>query len=493
MLSPAADPHKQPAVVLAYSRPDGRNRCPAMRMTVPALAAVCAALALGGCSVPGQRQTADDAVRQSVREVGGLHAKWRRSSADDARLRAEIAPLLADGVSVQDSVAIALLANPDLQIAFERLEISRSDLVAASTASNPALIIGTREPGGHLAPFYPQQTVSIGLLQNVLSLISLPAKRRVAKADLVRAQLDLADRIVALAAQVNVAYLEYVSARRVLDLRERSTAAATTAVDIITVNVANGRGNAPGDLVVERNALFSNQSQLRRAQLDVVTTRERLGQLMGLAGVVDDWQATDDLLPLPDSDPDLQGLEERALRQRLDLRAAREAVAVRIETLRTQRRYAWLGALELGLFREGQSSQIRFTGPNAVVELPLFDRRQAQLLSSDAQLRTALRQTESLALQARTDLRTHAEQMQATRTLYSNYRDQLLPRQQWLLSQMRSADPADLGRLRLRLSSLAAEEEAIGYLRDYWRARSALARAAGDWSGLLGWSRPQSP
>ena len=35
MLSPAADPHKQPAVVLAYSRPDGRYRCPAMRMTVP--------------------------------------------------------------------------------------------------------------------------------------------------------------------------------------------------------------------------------------------------------------------------------------------------------------------------------------------------------------------------------------------------------------------------------------------------------------------------
>jgi cobalt-zinc-cadmium efflux system outer membrane protein len=457
------------------------------------LAGAVLAVGLAGCSTPGPREASDAAVGQALRETAGVRAKWRRSSVEDARLKSEIAPLLADGLSVADSVAIALLANPELQLAFERLEVSRADLVAASTLPNPVLIMGSREPGGHLAPFYPQQTVSIGLLENVLGLLSVPAKRRVAQADLKRAQLDLADRIVAHAAQVSLAYLEYVAARKVLELRERSTAAATTAVDIITVNVANGRVNSPGDLVVERNALFSNQSQLRRAQLQVATTRERLGQLMGIAGISDDWEATDQLQALPAADPDIEGLEERAFAQRLDMRAAREAVATRLETLRTQRRFSWLGAFEFGLFREGQSSQIRFTGPNAVLELPLFDRRQSQLLSSDSQLRSALRQTELLAQQARNELRTHAAEMQATRTLYLNYRDQLVPRQQWLLSQMRSADPSDLGRLRLRLSSIAAEEEATGYLRDYWRARGALARAAGDWSGVLGWSAPKSP
>ena len=34
---------------------------------------------------------------------------------------------------------------------------------------------------------------------------------------------------------------------------------------------------------------------------------------------------------------------------------------------------------------------------------------------------------------------------------------------------------AYIDRLHLRLSSLGAEEEAVGYLRDYWRARAALA------------------
>ena len=50
-----------------------------------------------------------------------------------------------------------------------------------------------------------------------------------------------------------------------------------------------------------------------------------------------------------------------------------------------------------------------------------------------------------------------------------------------------TSDPGDLGRLHLRISNLAAEEQALGYLRDYWRARAALARAAGDWQGLVAW------
>jgi hypothetical protein len=67
-------------------------------------------------------------------------------------------------------------------------------------------------------------------------------------------------------------------------------------------------------------------------------------------------------------------------------------------------------------------------------------------------------------------------------------RDEVLPRQQWLLTYgFVTSDPGDLGRLHLRISNLAAEEQGLGYLRDYWRARAALARAAGDWQGLAVW------
>ncbi len=455
-----------------------------------ALVSVLAGCLLAGCATPSSRENVA-AVAAQVAVQTPAAFKWRRSAADDARVQADIAPLVDGGITGPEAIAIAFLASPDLQLQLERVEVSRAELVAAATLPNPALIVGSRAPGGNLAAFYAERTVNVGVLQNVLALLSGPSRRRIARSELLRARLDVADQIVALAAGVNEAYLEYVAARQIVSVRERSAAAATAALDTVIVNVANHKLNTPADLVLERNAVFGIQSALDRAKLDVASTRARLAQVMGLAGLRDDWQVTEVLPPLPAADPANDELEAQALRQRLDLRAAREAVATRLEALRTQQRFRWLGGLELGLFREGNSSAIHFTGPNAVVELPLFDQRQSQLLLADAQLRGALRTTESLVLAARTQLRTHQAELTATRSLVERYRDEVLPRQQWLLTYgFVTSDPGDLGRLHLRISNLAAEEQALGYLRDYWRARAALARAAGDWLGLVAWPAP---
>jgi len=120
--------------------------------------------------------------------------------------------------------------------------------------------------------------------------------------------------------------------------------------------------------------------------------------------------------------------------------------------------------------------------------LPVFDQRQSQLLAADSELRSAQRRLEALVLVVRTDLRTHGAEVAATRALNEQYRDQVLPNLRQIQAQLDGA--ADQGtsvdRMHQRLSALASEEEAVGFLRDYWRARSALARAAGDWGGLGG-------
>ena len=450
------------------------------------IAPVLAAL-LAGCATPSSRENVA-AVAANVARQTPAPFKWRRTAADDAKVLEEIKPLLDRGITGPEAIAVAFLASPSLQLQLERVEISRADLVAAATLPNPVLIMGSRTPGGNLSAFYANRTVNIGVLQNVMALLSGPARRQIARGDLLRARLDVADQIVALAAEVNQAYLDHVAALQIMAVRERSAAAAVSALDKVVVNVANRKGNTPSDLVLERNAVFNIQSSLDKAKLEVATTRARLAQAMGIAGLRDDWQVVGGLAPLPKSDPAPDELENNALQQRLDLRAAREAIAVRLEFLRTQRAFRWLGGLELGMFREGNSSAIHFSGPNAVVELPLFDQRQSQLLQSDAQLRVALRTTESLVLTARTQLRTHLAEVAATRSLVERYRNEVLPQQQWLMSHgFVTGDPGELGRLHLRVSNLAAEDQSLGHLRDYWRARSALARAAGDWQGMVGW------
>jgi cobalt-zinc-cadmium efflux system outer membrane protein len=189
---------------------------------------------------------------------------------------------------------------------------------------------------------------------------------------------------------------------------------------------------------------------------------------------------------MPDADP-TQTVLESALEQRLDIRAAKAAISTRLRQLATTRRYRWLGSLELGVFRESVSGGTSFTGPNALVELPVFDQRQAQLLEADAQLRGAVRSLEALRLAARTELRTHAAELRTTRGLIEQYRGQLLPEQRRV--ERRLLEARAEGRLetqRFRVSTFAAEEESVALLRDYWRARSALARSAGDWANVLG-------
>jgi len=158
---------------------------------------------------------------------------------------------------------------------------------------------------------------------------------------------------------------------------------------------------------------------------------------------------------------------------------------VRLRGLSMQRRFRWLGTLELGVFRESAAAGMSFTGPNAVVELPIFDQHQAQLLEADAEYRSARRSVEQLTQLALADLRTHAAEVSATRALVEKYRDAVLPNQQQLASQLGSSgEAAVLDRLRLQQAILATDEQALGLLRDYWRARGALARAAGDWASL---------
>ncbi len=460
---------------------------PPPRTVGSAVAAALLCTLLVACTTPSSRETVASTA-QLVAEQSGTAFQWRHTAVADAEALRSIDPLLAGGITAQKAIAIACLASPEVQLALERLEISRSELVAASTPPNPLLVAGARESGGSLAAFYPGRTVSVGVLQNVLGLLNLPSRRRIAQRELSRMRLETADRIIGLAAEVNQAYLEYVAAQRVLVLREHAVAAARVAHDTMVVGVANGKGYTTLDLALERNAVFAAESGVIRARLDANTLRAKLAQLMGIAGLRDSWQTSEELKPLPPAELDLTQLEARALERRLDMRAAREAVLARLKSLSTQRNFRWLGGLELGAFRESTSGGTTFTGPNGMVELPVFDQRQSQLLAADSELRSAQRRLEALVLVVRTDLRTHGAEVAATRALNEQYRDQVLPNLRQIQAQLDGA--ADQGtsvdRMHQRLSALASEEEAVGFLRDYWRARSALARAAGDWGGLGG-------
>jgi cobalt-zinc-cadmium efflux system outer membrane protein len=438
-----------------------------------------------GCVAPSSRDNVDAAARLVANQVPAP-LEWRRNPEADAAARQRAEALLTDGVTLQEAVAIAFLASPELQLALEQLEVSRSDLVAAVTPPNPVLVVGERKPGGDLASFYPERSVSFGVLQNVIALLNIPDRVAVARHELTRVRYETADRATRHAAAVAQAWIEYRAALLVAAVRERSEAVVQLAYDDLVVRAAND-GSLLSSLELQRSALLNTQAKTIRAVLAAQTARAQLEEQMGISGWRDDWRLADEgLPPLPSADPDPAALERTAIEQRYSLVAATEEVDSRLRVLATQRRFRWLNQLELGLFRDKAIGGTAFTGPNAVVELPLFDQRQATLLEADSQLRSALRRLEAAQLAVRGEIRLHAAEQAAARRLVEQIEKEIQPGQRQRLAEAGPGDPRETQRLALRIASLDTDEEHFTLLRDYWRARLALALAAGDWRGVSG-------
>jgi cobalt-zinc-cadmium efflux system outer membrane protein len=447
-----------------------------------------AALLLGGCALPSSRENSA-AMTGLVAKQTTAQLPWRRDAAADAKARSEVDILLADGLTLDEAVSAAFLLNPDLQVYFEQLEVSRSQYVAAATPPNPVAIVGIREPGGSLSAFYPGRNVTVGVLQNVINVLNLPDRRRIARRDLERARAEAAGRVTQLGARVAQAWLEYNAALRIEELRGRSQAIVQTALDNLAAAHARNSDVAPAvaatrasQLAQQRASLFRYRNLVLRAGVETATAREKLALLLGVNGWRDTWRIAGELPALPSADFDTRALEEAGVEKRLDVMAAARAVDTRLAILAMQRRFRWLNQLDLGVFRDKAIGGTAFSGPNAVVEIPLFDQRQAQLLAADAELRSALRNLESTRGAARADIRTHEQEMRLTRALLESYDGSIIPNQQAMAVALgTSGSPDEPERLGLRLTMLTTQEEQAGLLRDYWRARSALALSLGDW------------
>lgn len=449
-------------------------------------AALATCLAITGCTLPGSKENVE-AAAQLVATQTPVPIDWRRGPEADAQARAAIESMLEGGITLPEAVSIAFLGNPELQVTFEELEVARAELVKAATIPNPVAFLGVRMSGGAFAAYYPGEATSIGVMMNVMSLLTTSFRQDIATQNLERQRYVAADQVTSLGARVTEAWLNYAAAQHIQALRESSVAAARATLDRIIVQAANGQRFSEADVAVERNGLFSIETTAIRAALDTASARAKLGELLALAGWRDDWQIRAELPGLPPDDPDVAALEAGALQHHFDILAAGKVVDVRLRQLALTRRFRWLNTLDVGMFHDRAVGGTSFTGPSAVIEVPVFDQRQAELLAGDAQLRAAMRRLELAQLSVRTQVRTHAQEMRATRQLLEQYDRLIVPNQQQIAAQAAAAGgPGQPDSLRFRLESLSVQETRAGLLRDYWRARSALAVAAGDWSGQSG-------
>src|SRR4051812_31461386 len=95
-----------------------------------------ALLAAGGCAtVPKDSGFGD--VKRDVEGRTGVKVRWDRGSAPDHEVTEAVRAMLADGLTADEAVQVALLNNRRLQATYEGLGVAQAEVVQAGLLHNP--------------------------------------------------------------------------------------------------------------------------------------------------------------------------------------------------------------------------------------------------------------------------------------------------------------------------------------------------------------------
>lgn len=443
--------------------------------------ALCLALFAPGCATTRPAETRDE-VGDILARRGG--PKDVISSEQDEKSRAEIEDrveaLLRDPLTVDRAVQVAVLNNRDLRITLEDLGVAQADLVQAGLLENPTLgleLVGSTKGNGLGGGF--------SISQSLLSAFLIPAKRRLAKAQLRQTVVVVADATLGLVRDVKVGYAELRRAVDSAELARVMTQTAEVANDLATIQ--HEAGNI-ADLDRELFAANLDHARLRLAehQLEVVHARENLNVLLGLWGQQLSWSLAN-VQDTPRVDESaLVDLEALGIEQRLDVSAARAQVDSMMHALKLRRRGV-VPHVEAGLVGRNEvgsdAGHEWVLGPELSLEIPIFDPGHADFARLQAYLRGAQHQLEQTAVMARAEIRTRRmELVTATRKL-EYLRGTALPRRQTVGARAAQRYNAMLlsayDLLELRAEQAEVQEEFIEARRDVQVALAELERAVG--------------
>jgi len=437
------------------------------------------ALVATGCVSTNPRPSFE-AVSTTVRQRTQLQAAWSRSAEERAAALAEVRALLAAPLTAESAAQVALFNNPGLQAELAVLGIAQADLAQASRLSNPSIDGFWRRPTGDGTGTNREG----GLLFNLLDDLLVPARKRIATAELERTKLEVGSALLDTVAATREAFYRYLGSEQLLNRLGK-----ILEIDRVAAEFARAlyeAGNL-GELEL-RNAeamLAQTTVDLGQTRLAVQKGREALNRWMGLWGADTSWTAGDRLPELPAELPELTGLERRAVAERLDIAAGRWAVNAVGKALALKKGTRFFPAgIEIGVSTERDLDGTRVTGPALALELPIFDTGKASIARLEAEYERTQRQLEELAIRVRSEVREARAELAASTEIAAYTRDVLLPQRVRILElTLLHYDAMLKGAFDVLLakqSEIAVERAYIGAWRDAWIARVHLDRAVGS-------------
>ena len=437
------------------------------------LIAAAALALLSGCTSLSPEGGLQDVRALVAGKTAGVEAALARSDTDATRTA--VATLLQKPLTAESAVRIALLNNPGLHASLSTLGVSDAERVRAATLPNPHFAIGRFTEGSMLE-------IERALTFNVIGLITLPWKAKYQGQQHELAKMQAAQGVVKLAADTRKAWINAVAAEQTARYMGDAKAAAEASGELARRLSRVGNWSK---LQQAREQVFvaDAAAQLARSQQNAFAEREKLIRLLGMWGAQTQFTLADRLPALPQAATEMQDVEARALRERLDVRSAVAESGYVADSMGLTKATGVINALDLTyrrntIFDNTAGTQETRRGWELDLPLPIFDwgnagnaRAQALYMQSVARVREA-------AIKARSEAREAYHGYRTAYDLARHYQDEVVPLRKFISDEMLLRYNGMLNSafdmlVDTRLS-IAAVNSSIEAQRDFWLADTDL-------------------
>lgn len=447
------------------------------------VAAMGAITVLGGC-VSLSEDNGFSNIQNEAKARLGKDLRWARNDSERESIRAQIKPLLAQPLTADAAVQIALLNNPGLQASYGELGLSEASLVQASRLRNPGFSFQRLEKS-------ETNIVDIErkFLFDVLGLLTLSTRTEIESRRFEQTKLRVTGEVMRVAADTRRAYFNALAAQQGVRYMDDVKSVADTGAELARRMAMVGNWSK---LEQARQQVFYAETvaQLARTKQMAVAEREKLIRLMGLSGDDIGFQLADRLPDLPKAPKALTAVETAAIDERLDIQMARKEVDGLAKSLGLTKATRFVNVLETSYLRNTETGEPRKTGYEIEISIPIFDFGEAKVARAEATYMQAVNRLSEIAVNARSQVREAYQAYRTTYDLAAHYRDEIVPLRKKIADEkllryngMLISVFDLMADARQQMASVNGYIEA---LRDFWLAETDLqgAMTAGGVRGV---------
>jgi cobalt-zinc-cadmium efflux system outer membrane protein len=389
----------------------------------------------------------------------------------------EMDGVLEDGLSLDETLQLALMNSRELQAEFLEIGVAHADWVQSQLFSNPSLDFLLSFPSGG-----GRTQLELGLGMNLLEFWQIPVRTEVAKEQLDATVLRIARRAGERLGFTRTAYFAVVAAEELLLVAQAELALHNKSYEAACALYEAGVVDALEQNLARGPALTS-QVRLEEARIHAANTKRELAKYLSISRPVAQLELLD-RLPLQCRNVEsAEGTVELALRSRLDLRALASEVEARTNALRLEEGRAW-GEASVGasLERPGVEGD-DLVGAGLDLSLPLFDQNQAQVARAEYRLEQSIKLHEAALIRVAQDVRASVKRVNSASNALTFYTETLLPHSE---SALELANGSFAGGRTTLLALIEVQRQSLEARRAHVSLRLEAVAALSELDRLVG-------